>query len=501
MTSPFQYAKDQVIGSTVDLLNQTRVQQLEKELTRILNDESVKLSHQDQSLLEALAQLEKVRDFLGKPENILGSDLTKHGEIAEQIEVHIRNAKNLINGKAASATFDQVGRTAPEDYIIDGVNVQSKFINGINNNLEHVLKHMDKYAEFGRDGSYYQIPKDTHRVIQQILDGNPPADLNDRTINKILEKVQEIEKQSGKSFSEVVKPSISDYGEVQQGKAHDTVNNHEDDINKMDNDNKEEISKKADKEREQAQQDGKPSMSEGLKAGLIGAAIGGSLNIAMFIYKNHKAGKSISHYSEQDWKDLGINFAKGSAKGGVTGFSIYGLTNFTSMGAPMASAFVSASFGVSQLALDYKAGKIDLNEFVAQGQIVCLESGMVALGAAVGQTLIPIPIVGTLIGSFATSALINLTKEHLSENEKEVTAKLKEIYDEALNKISYEHQKIVKAILEEYERLGTITEMAFNFECNAMFRFDYSKKLAIEYGVADEEILQSLEDVDDFFLN
>ncbi|MEZ9922079.1 hypothetical protein AB4342_18280, partial [Vibrio breoganii] len=89
---------------------------------------------------------------------------TKHGEVAEKIEIAIRNARQALDQNAFkpeefTATFEGVGRTAPEDYIINGIEVQSKFINGINNNLKHVIDHMDKYDHFGRDGSYYHIPK------------------------------------------------------------------------------------------------------------------------------------------------------------------------------------------------------------------------------------------------------------------------------------------------------------------------------------------------------
>lgn len=174
MTNLSEYAKDQVIGSVVEFINQERVEELKKELVRILEEEKLAHVSQEKSLNEALAQVEKVRGFLGNPEKILGSDLTKHGEIAEQMEVHIRNARDLLDGKIPTATFEGVGRTAPEDYLIDGLMVQSKFINGINNNLNHVLSHMEKYPNFGRDGSFYQIPNDTYEIIKKIIDGNLP---------------------------------------------------------------------------------------------------------------------------------------------------------------------------------------------------------------------------------------------------------------------------------------------------------------------------------------
>ena len=67
-----------------------------------------------------------------------------------------------MHNRRADATKDGVGRTAPEDYRVNGVAVQSKYINGTNNSLSHVLEHLEKYKDinFGQDGSYYVIPKD-----------------------------------------------------------------------------------------------------------------------------------------------------------------------------------------------------------------------------------------------------------------------------------------------------------------------------------------------------
>jgi DNA-binding transcriptional MerR regulator len=500
MEIPYQAVADQVTGAFVDSLNQARLAELSRELERILTDENLALSNQKEAFMEALAQIEKVKDFLNNPEHILGSNLTKHGEIAEQIEIHIRNAYDLLKGNTPKATFEGVGRTAPEDYLINGIKVQSKFINGLNNNLDHVLKHMDKYGQFGRDGSYYQIPKDHYETIKQILEGKTPEGLSQKTIDKILKKVHEIESQTGKSFDDVVKPSISNYGDVQRGVADKTVQNHEDSIKNKNDEMEKKIKDDSDKARDQAHQNAKPNLQEGLKAGLIGAGISGGMNLLISIYKKHKEGKNIFTFNQEDWKDVGVDFGKGALKGGVTGVSIYGLTNFTSMTAPMASAFVSASFGVSKLVMDYKKGKISFDEFIEQGQITCLETGVVALGGAIGQALIPIPIIGTMIGSFAASTLMSLAKNYLGSESKKLEQRLNQLFNNALNKINQEYQKIVKSILSEYEQLGTITKMAFNYDCNAVFRFQSSKQLAFAYQVKEKNILKDLNEIDAFFL-
>ena len=121
---------DQLIGSAVNALNQARI-----------DDMVVKLSHQDIAFVLAREQMQKVRDFIASPGNILGSMNTKHGEIAEQVEVGLRNSEQAIkeglqDATTFRATFEGVGRNARVDYLIDGIEVQSKFINGTNNSFK-----------------------------------------------------------------------------------------------------------------------------------------------------------------------------------------------------------------------------------------------------------------------------------------------------------------------------------------------------------------------------
>jgi hypothetical protein len=209
----------QIIAGVVAADNLEHVQQLE-----------AALSQQDCTLADALHQVKQVRDFIGTPEHILGNPQTKHGEIAEQVEVGIRNARDLLQQQTPTATFENIGRTAPADYRIADVEVQSKFVNGVGKNLDHVLKHMKQYDHFGRDGSYYHIPKDQYEIMQRIAQGRSVEGLSQSTIDRIQAKVQSVEQLSGRPFTEVIKPGLSNYAEVQQGKIHDTLDRHERDL-------------------------------------------------------------------------------------------------------------------------------------------------------------------------------------------------------------------------------------------------------------------------------
>ena len=469
---------DQLLGSAVDALNQARI-----------NDELFHLTRQDIAFDLATEQMQKVRDFVASPGNILGSMSTKHGEIAEQVEVAVRNShqaleEQLQDGSTFRATFEGVGRTAPEDYRIDGFDVQSKFINGTHNNLKAVLEHMDSYPNFGKDGSFYQIPKDTWQEIRDILDGKQVEGLKSSTIEAIKAKVAEIEQQTGLPFDEVVRPGVSDYSEVQWGKIDSTLDKHD-----------RELAEKNDAKRAEIVDDHQPSLAEGLRATAMGAAFGGAFALGTGIYRKYRDGKNIfrGEFSNEDWQDVGLDSLKGAAIGGVSAGAIYTLTNYASMGAPFASALVTATKGVASLTLSYQRGEIDLDEFTDLGLIVCAESAIVGAMTAAGQALIPVPVLGALIGSVSGKFMVTVAKNLDGKARKALQAKM-EAFANQLNVIE---QQILHRILAEFAALGDLTAAAFNVENNRQL-FEASITLAQAYGVDEDQIIKNADDLDAF---
>lgn len=53
--------------------------------------------------------------------------------------------------------------------------------------------------------------------------------------------------------------------------------------------------------------------------------------------------------------------------------------------------------------MSFQRGEIDLDEFTDLGLIVCAESAIVGAMTIAGQTLIPVPVLGALIGSISGS--------------------------------------------------------------------------------------------------
>ena len=303
-----------------------------------------------------------------------------------------------MHNRRADATKDDVGRTAPEDYRVNGVAVQSKYINGTNNSLSHVLEHLEKYKDinFGQDGSYYVIPKDQYEQIKKVLSGDTDG-LSAKSIRAIKEKIREIEEQTGRSFFDVVRSGNVDYAAVQRGKIMETLDKKSDQLNQTADNQKQRADERSDKKREQAQQEAAPSLQKAGKAAAEAAFISGGFQLAVGIYSKCKEGKKINEFTVDDWKDIGIDTAKAAAEGGISGFAIYSITNFTSISAGPAAAGVSLAFSVSELAYRKSTGAISDEEFKESCQMAALNAAVSAVGAAIGQELIPIPLLGAWI--------------------------------------------------------------------------------------------------------
>ncbi|WP_208450192.1 hypothetical protein [Burkholderia cepacia] len=462
---------DQAAGVVVDAVNSAR-----------LAAEAALQAAQDRAFDSAMGAMNTLREFIGEPGKILGRMDTKHGEVAEQVEVAVRRARDFLAQVTPGATFDGVGRTAPMDYRIDGVDFQSKFINGSSKGLTHVLEHMDKYKSFATDGVYH-IPKDQHAQILEVLNGNT-GDLSDKTIRAIHEKVAQIELVSGKPFSEAVQPSVSTYGEVQLGKVDETVNGHEQDLKQQNEALKDQIRI----ERE-------PSVAEGLKAAGGAAAVGAAVTLTTKLWQKYRDGKNIfaGDFTAEDWTEVGLSTAKGAAGGAIAGGAIYALTNCAEMSAPFAGAFVSAAKGMASLVADYHAGRISLDALIDNGMFVCSDAAIVGLCTAAGQALIPVPVLGAVVGSIAGKFISNF----VGKKAREVTDRLAERMKRIVSALDAEVRKVLAFLDEAFDRLGDLTAVAFDLATNTHLR-ESSLALARAHGVSDSLLIKGDADLDAF---
>ncbi len=469
--------QEQAAASWVTQLNQMRINELIQGL-----------ESQKYNFSEAMAELAKLKAFIGEPSHILGSFDTKHGEIAEHLQVNISNARNLIEGFKAEYTFDGVGRTAPEDYLHNGIKIQSKFCNGPKNTLDAIKKHLDKYPDFVKNGNKYDIPKNQYEEIQKILKlskTNPSA--LSKSDMRILNSAKEFQEKTGLSFGDDINHSIADYEDAQVAKVHDTVSKEEKSIEKRHQEKQGELYKKS-----------QPSLDEGLKAAKLGAALEGGVVFCTNIAKKRKE-KNLCEFALDDWIEVGLETGKGAAKGGIRGGAVYTLTNFTTTPANIASAYVTAAFGISSQLKAYRSGDISKEDFIINSEVVCLDTAVSAIGGLVGEMLIPIPVLGAMVGNIAAQMLYEVCKNIADEKEQalinnyqaEIAAlnqALEEKYKKFLLKISYELQKY-----------KSIEQLAFDADINKAFA--NSITLAKTEGVSDSDILKTISDIDNYYTN
>ncbi len=156
--------QEQATAAWIDHLKNLRIEDMIQQLAR-----------QDKNFENALQQLNELKIFIGDPEHILGSYLTKHGEIAEHVQVRFCNADKLLVGKAANHTFEGVGRTAMEDYLRNGKMIQSKFYNGVKGTFNAIVTHLKSYPYFIKKGGSYDIPRDQYESLIDIYNRGQTA--------------------------------------------------------------------------------------------------------------------------------------------------------------------------------------------------------------------------------------------------------------------------------------------------------------------------------------
>ena len=206
-------------------------------------------------------------------------------------------------------------------------------------------------------------------------------------------------------------------------------------------------------------------------------------------------------YTANDWKEIGIDTAKGAAVGGIAAGTIYALTNFASLSAPLAGSFVSAGQVIASLVNDLNAGEISFDQFTELSQLACMESAAAALASALGQAVIPVPVLGAVLGTIAGRIAIDCSKKYLGKETERLQRQMDEYYNQCLAKIEQTYHEVVSKIVAEYEKLGDLTKAAFDTDKNVALRLQASIQLAEVYEVSESDIIHDINELDAFMLS
>ena len=472
--------QEQAVASWVDRLNQLRLDEL-----------LMRLAEQDINLEGALVELQQLKDFVANPEYILGSIYSKHGEIAEHVHVNISNARHIIEGLSPEYTFESIGRTAPEDYLFNGIKVQSKYLNSLVNTLTNangVVGHLSKYPDFLTEGNIYHIPKDQYEAMQKLLAmSDEEVNKASREVRAIIQKLNDFQQQTGIDLSSnKIQPAVGKYSEVQLGKIDETIEKEESTIKETDK-----------KQRDEAHQQSKPTLQEGLKATGVSAAVEGGMSFCLAVAKKLRAGKKLNEFTEEDWKEVGIDTAGGTGKGAIRGASIYGLTNFTATPAAVASAMVTATFGVAAQANLLRQNKITGEEFIENSEVVCLDVTISAIASVIGQVAIPVPVLGAVIGNAVGMFMYGIAKDNLSKHEQQLISKFNNDINSLNAQLNEQYKALIELLKREFAKFRSVVALAFDFDVN--IAFTGSVELAQYVGCDNSKILKNKAEVDSYF--
>ena len=476
--------QEQAVASWINYLNQVRLDRLMEALQK----EELNLNEAMSTIGETLKTIS--RDIVNNGKG-RGGQYGMHGFIAEVAECGIGNAREQIEGKAP--IYEWINDNGPEDLRRGATLIQQKFVNGGGHlSLQAIRMHLNAYPDFLDNGGVYQIPEDHYEKIKWLLSisekeaNKMPTSTGDFSMKQWRE-VHEFFK-NGDIPLDKVEPSKLKYSEVQKGTYEQTFSKEKDSLRKRNQERK-----------EQAYNKSKPTLSEGAKATAAAAAIEGAMALCLGIAEKRKSGKKFNAFDEEDWKEIAATTGKGTLKGSIRGASIYTLTNFTATPAAVASAMVTATFGIAEQAYQLKQGNVNEQRFIENTEMLCLDASVSALSSFAGQILIPVPVLGAVIGNTVGTMMYQIAKDNLSAREQ----KIFEEYAEAVRQLDVslqdQYQEFVDEIGKDTKLFMELLNRAFAPDIRVAF--EGSIDLAKSCGVPVDEILDSKEKIASYFMD
>ena len=476
--------QEQAVASWIGYLNNIRIERIRE----ALSSEKINLGKATREINKALDIIDK--DIINKGAG-RGGPHGMHGFIAEVAECGVGNARSLAKG--GSKVYEWLDDNSPSDLKRGVEMIQQKFYNsGGHLSLQAVKKHFTQYPDYLEKGGKYQIPADHYKKIKWLLSipkeeaDKMPTSTGDFSLKQWREVHEFFE--ANEIPLEKIEPAHLEYNEVQRETYKKTLNSE-----------KKELKKQKDERVDRVIKKNAPSLQEGLKATVGAAAVEGGMTFCLNIIRKIRAGKRLVEFDYDDWVEIASESGVGFLKGGVRGASIYLLTNTTCTTAESASAIVTAAFGIAQQVHLYRNGALSKAELIKNSEIVCLEASISALSTFAGQVIIPVPILGPVIGNAVGTMMYQLAKDYFIEKEQTV---FKE-YIEDINKLQIcldeQYKEYLNQISDYMKVFLKLTEEAFSLD--PIIAFSGSIELAKSLGVPTDEILDTKEKVFAYFMN
>ena len=486
----FNQAFNQGIGAYVNCLNNLRIQDLHNAM-KIIEDEARRVILNKDNASKILNYTrDNIEDVILKKR---GGDYGGHGFIAEFAEAGIVNARRAIEG--LNPIVKVLNDNGPADLLIGRNTIQMKFYNNLRDELVQSFHYSSKMT--------MMFPEDHVLVFEKIMAGSKEVELNGKRlsikqITDIRQIINDITESKGlTSYKSWMKSSVLNYNDAQKNSIHSLLDSEEKNIRKTVRLKQQELNKK----RLVAQKHALPNLKEANKVARNAAFLQGGLALMSTVYGKYKEGKSIFEFEQSDWLDCELNSLQGVASGAISGYSIYGLTNILGISAPNASALVMGTYGMIDVVLRFRSSEITQDELMNLLTLNVIDASFATIGACIGQIMIPIPILGSVVGSIATSIIWEIGKGILNEREQNIIQDYRENLNSYIKTLDENYLVIYNEIIEKYKKLGDIQEYSFDLSINTKLKFEYSIEMAENLEIEDKKILHDLSEIDSYFLD
>jgi hypothetical protein len=475
--------QEQAIAAWIGHLNQLRLDTLLR-----------RLAEQDTNIVDALASIDSAikKIDLEVVATNRGGVKGMHGFIAEVAEVGVGNARRQVVGDGA--VYQWVNDNGPVDLLRQGIAIQQKFVAaGGRLGLGAITDHLTKYPDFIKNGGRYQIPGDHFDVIRKLYamspedagthlsrSGDGPSLTDWRRVQAFFE--------TGTVDIGSLEPSRLDYHEVQRGAYGETLRAEKDALAATDATRRDEMS-----------QDSRPGFQEGMQATLLSAAVEGGAAFVMAVVEKRRGGKKLQEFTSDDWADVAGTAGRGVAKGGVRGITIYSLTNFTATSAAVASSVVTSAVGIAEQANKLRRGEITETEFIENAELICLDTAVSALSSLIGQMLIPVPVLGAVIGNTVGTVMYQATRSSLSRRETALIERYLAAQKDLDDDLNTDYEELIERLNLSMTDYFAVLQRAF--APDVVVAALGSVELALKIGVDEADVLDSEAKAFSFFLD
>lgn len=485
----------QGLGAYVERLNMLRIEDLKNSLSEIMGESDHRINQLLEQRNNAIKHIDcggiTVQQFL---ESKRGGQYGNYGFIAESVEVSISNARRAYEGLRANLKL--INDNGPADIKIGRGYAQMKMREYIGQDLDFSSKY---------HGMKLIVSKENYETYAKIMQGETNIihngeKLSSLKISNIREKIEMESKFRGMPFTNWMKGSVTTRSDYQGQAAQDYLDSGKAKIEYDTNKKIMQENKTLDESKSELISNSGPSLDEALKVAAFGGVVQGSMDFILYIIEQNKAGKNLWEFDQDDWIDAGKRSGKGIFKGSVNGISLYSLTNFAGVSAPAASALSSAMWSMGEITLNYRNGNISSEEFTQSLLFTSLDTSASALGATIGQMVIPVPIFGSILGSIMGTTVLKIGKDFLTDEENHLLESLNNQINSYVSQLEDEYVGVFKELKERFDRIDSIQELLLDVQTNIEINFINSITLAEELDDIEDNILKNLSDIDNYFI-